>query len=79
MDIKNGLDFKYKRYSLLNTLNDNRYRYEEHGLLVKCLPKILFKSSPLLVSFLQLVDMKIILLLKYIDRLKKFKYIALYK
>lgn len=78
MDIKVGNNFRTERYKLYRRLGRIPYDYESEGILIKCLPKILFKGNSLLVSFLQLIDMRIILVLKYIDKLKKFKYISQY-
>ena len=76
MDIKNGIDYRYKRYTLYNKTGNMKYDYETEGILNKCLPKILFKGNGLLVSFIQLIDRRIILMFKYIDRLKQFKWVA---
>lgn len=73
MDIKNSLDYRdnyYKRYDLTG---NNRYQYEEYGILTKSLPKILFKGNSFLVTFLQIIDMRLIMLFKYIDKIKRFK------
>ena len=63
-----------------NQLGDNKYNYEVHGILKKCLPKVLFKPNGniILLTFLQLIDARLITMLKYIDKLKQFKYIANY-
>jgi hypothetical protein len=81
MDIKQDINYRYNTYEnvkkyYVNCLN--KYNYEEEGILKKCLPKILFKGNSILVTFLQLIDIKIIMLFKYIDKLKKFKYISSY-
>ena len=76
MDIKNSLDYQHYYFSKHDVSGNNRYKYEEEGLLNKCLPKILFKGNTILTTFLQLIDLRIIMLLKYVDRLKKFKYIS---
>jgi len=78
MDIKNNLTYKTDRYKLYNSIGDNRYDYETNGILNKCLPKILFKGNSILVTFLQLIDVRIIMCLKYIDKLKHFKHITWY-
>ena len=65
MDFKNSLDFRtgnIKNYN--NKAFNGYYDYASYGILSKCLPKILFKGNPVLVSFLQLIDIKIIMLLK---------------
>lgn len=78
MDIKNNLDFR-KGNLLLCTRNEYRpYNYAKEGVLSKCLPKILFNGNPILSTFLQLIDLRIIMLLKYVDKLKLFKKINLY-
>lgn len=78
MDIKQSLDFRHYRYTRANNLGYNRFDYAHEGILYRVLPKILFKSNPILVSFLQLIDMELIMLFKSIDNVKKFKYISLY-
>ena len=56
----------------------NNYNYYQAGILRNCMPKVLFKGNSILVTFLQLIDLKLILIMKYIDRLKRFKYISWY-
>lgn len=76
MDIKNSNDYQYEYFHKYDINGNNRYRYEEDGILTKCLPKILFKGNTILATFLQLIDLRLIMMFKYIDRLKKFKYIS---
>ncbi len=78
MDIKNSLTYKTDRNKLYNSIGDNKYDYSVDGVLQKCLPKILFQGNSILVTFLQLIDLRIIMCLKYIDKLKQFKYITWY-
>lgn len=83
MDIKQSSDYRYNKYekmSQYNRLGSNKYDYEVHGVLSRCLPKILFRPTGniVLVTFLQLIDARLIVLMKYIDKLKQFKYIASY-
>lgn len=78
MDIKQGLTYRYERYKWYERLGNNKYNYARYGLLNKCLPKILFKGNPILVSFLQLIDLRLIMLFKYIDKIKNFKNITSY-
>ena len=81
MDIKQSLSYRYDTYENLrkyNNIGENKYKYEEEGILRKCLPKILFNGNSVFVTFLQLIDLRIIMMFKYIDRLKKFKYISWY-
>lgn len=83
MDIKQSEDYrttKYENMQQYNHLGNNKYDYERNGILHKCLPKILFRpdGNIVLVTFLQLIDARLIVLLKYIDKLKRFKYIANY-
>ena len=73
MDIKQSLGYRYDRLKKTAMDGDNRYKYEEHGILQRVLPKILFKGNSILVTFLQLIDLRIILMAKYIDQLKLFK------
>lgn len=81
MDIKQNLEYRYNIYEDLTKYNVNSYNvydYSKEGILKKCLPKILFEGNSILVTFLQLIDIRIIMIFKYIDRLKKFKYISWY-
>lgn len=78
MDIKNSLDFRHYRYTKHNNTGKKPYDYASEGLLKKTLPKILFKGNPLLVSYLQMIDMRLIMMFKYIDKLKHFKHITWY-
>lgn len=78
MDIKNTQEWSKRRMNEYNKAESNKYDYESNGILRKCLPKILFKAHPVLVTFLQLIDMRLILLLKYIKRLQHFKHISAY-
>lgn len=78
MDIKQSLTYKTDRNKLFNETGDNKYDYTIHGILNKCMPKIIFKGNSILVTFLQLIDLRIVMLLKYIDKLKRFKYITWY-
>lgn len=78
MDIKNGSNFRYDRYSQYNRLGSNKYDYARYGILNRCLPKIFFKGNPILASFIQAIDIRIVMLLQYVDRLKHFKHISMY-
>ena len=81
MDIKQSLTYRYDTYEKLdkyNAIGNNKYDYAESGILRKCLPKIMFKGNSIFVTFLQLIDLRIIMMLKYVDRLKRFKYISWY-
>lgn len=79
MDIKQNLTYRSDEYKVYLFNGDERYNYAKGGVLNKCLPKILFKGNSILVTFLQLLDLRIIMLLKYVDRLKRFKYITWYE
>ena len=78
MDIKNTQEWSTRRMREYNKAETNKYDYETEGILRKCLPKILFKGNPILVTFLQLIDMRLILLIGYIKRLQHFKHISIY-
>lgn len=79
MDIKNSLDFRTYRFTQYNDYGiKKKYDYTKNGILRRCLPKRIFKGNSILVSFLQLIDMRCIMLFKYIDKLKKFKYYTQY-
>lgn len=83
MDIKQSTDYRYSMYEnmeIYNNLGSNKYDYEKEGILRKCLPKLLFRPNGniVLVTFLQLIDARIIVLMKYVDKLKQFKWIMNY-
>lgn len=79
MDFKNSLNYRTGNIeSYNNEAFNGYYDYASYGILSKCLPKILFRGNPVLISFLQLIDIKIIMMLKFIDKLKHFKNIASY-
>jgi hypothetical protein len=78
MDIKQNLSYRYDDLRKYNACGNNKYDYATHGILNKVLPKILFKGNSILVTFLQLIDLRLIMIMKYIDRLKSFKYISRY-
>lgn len=78
MDFKHSIDYRTEKYSKYNKLGNLEYDYESNGILTKCLPKILFKGNVILTSFLQLIDIKLIMLFKQIDKIKRFKYITWY-
>lgn len=83
MDIKQSTDYRYSIYEDMeayNVLGDNKYKYEKEGILIRCLPKVLFRPSGniILVTFLQLIDARLIVLIKYIEKLKQFKWILNY-
>ena len=79
MDIKQQDSYKYNYLKYYNILGDNKYDYKKHGILTKSLPKVLFKGNTIFVTFLQLIDLRIIMLLQYIDKLKQFKYVTYYE
>ena len=74
MDIKQSLDYRYKNLHKFDKSGILKYDYEKNGILKRVLPKILFRGNPILVTFLQLIDLRCILLFKYIDKIKKFKH-----
>lgn len=78
MDIKNNLSYRADQYKHLNFVGDNKYDYRKNGFLVKCLPKILFKGNTILVTFLQLIELRLVILMDYIDKLKHYKHITWY-
>ena len=78
MDIKQNLTYRYDDLKNYNDIGEHKYNYARHGILNKVLPKIFFKGNSILVTFLQLIDLRIIMLLKYVDKLKTFKYISWY-
>ena len=76
MDIKQSTNYRYQDFKQYNIDGNNKYDYEKNGILNKVLPKILFKGNSVFVTFLQLIDLRIILMFKYIDQLQKFKHIS---
>ena len=75
MDIKLSNDYRMGKYTQYNKLGSTKYDYEKYGILTRTLPKILFKGNQILSTFLQFIDVRIVMVLKYIDRLKNFKHI----
>ena len=78
MDIKRGIDHKHAYFTRYNFGGSIKYKYDEEGVLKRCLPRILFKGNTIFTTFLQLIDMRIIMTLKYIQRLQQFKFISRY-
>lgn len=78
MDFKQSLDYRYGRLSTLNSLGENKYDYVTNGILTKSLPKILFKGNSVIVTFIQLIDMQFIYIMKCIEKIQKFKVISNY-
>ena len=80
MDIKvknNKMIEDIKKFDI--TQEVKKYDYEQEGILTKSLPKILFKGNSILVTFIQFIDLRLIMMFKYIDKLKKFKWITHYE
>lgn len=79
MDIKNSKNKRKENLSEFNIIDETeKYDYASNGILSKTLPKILFKGNAILVTFLQLIDLRLIMLFKYIDRVKRFKWVTWY-
>lgn len=78
MDIKQSFDFRYKRLKGIEYSGSNKYDYAKHGVLNRIIPKVLFKGNSILVTFLQLIDLRIIMMLKTVDTIKYFKRISDY-
>lgn len=79
MDIKNRNNKRKENLKDFNITEEiEKYDYASEGILNKTLPKILFKGNAILVTFLQLIDLRIIMLLKYVDKLKHFKCVTWY-
>lgn len=78
MDTKNTQEWAFHRIKDYNKVASNKYDYETEGILRKCLPSILFKGNNVLVTLLQLIDMRLILMMRYIRRLQHFKHISNY-
>lgn len=79
MDIKNKSNKIKDNLKEFNVTEEfEKYDYSSEGILRKTMPKILFKGNAILVTFLQLIDVRLILLFKYIDKIKRFKWISWY-
>lgn len=79
MDIKQAANKRIEGYEAYNIVAENPpYNYAKEGILSKSLPKILFKGNAILVTFIQLIDVRLIMLFKYIDKVKRFKWISWY-
>lgn len=76
MDFKAELGVRNSYRKNFSYCGNNKYDYEKNGILTKTLPKILFKGNSVLVTFLQFLDMRVIMLFKYIEKLKTFKHIT---
>lgn len=72
-DFRYNVTERYRYYDECNRINKEEYDWEKNGVLRKCLPKILFKGNPVLVSFLDFIDMRVIMLLQAITYIKNFK------
>lgn len=72
MDITASDEYRFHNILKLNR-NRDYYDYATEGILRRCLPRVLFGGNPILVSFIQLIDMRLIMLFQYIDKLKWFK------
>ena len=79
MDIRNKQGARTASFKNFDELTEiEPYDYEREGILNKTMPKILFKGNSLLVSFLQFVDTRLIMMFKYIYKLKRFKWVTWY-
>lgn len=76
MDLKNNLDYRTQRLTYYDNTGNNAYDYKRDGILTKTLPRILFKGNSIFVTFLQLIDVRLIMILQYIDKIKHFKHIT---
>lgn len=76
MDFKAELGVRDNYRNNFVFLHNNKYDYEKNGILTKTLPKVLFKGNSVLVTFMQFLDMRLIMVFKYIDKLKNFKNIS---
>jgi len=76
MDIKNTKEWAFRREDDYNKNERNAYDWERDGIMRKCIPTFLFRASPVLVTFIQLIDMRLILLMKAIGRIKEFKHVS---
>lgn len=79
MDHKQSLDFRTGGYKELENQLKIKYDYKKNGILPKILPRILFKGNPILVAFLQLIDIQLISMFSVVEKLQNFKDISSYK
>lgn len=78
MPFKFGPEYRHHRYAMTNRLGNDKYDYVHEGILYRILPKILFKGNSRIVAFLQLIDVRLIMMFQAIDKIKKFKHITSY-
>lgn len=79
MDIKQVPNKRIERFEAYNRTEEApKYNYAKEGIFSKTLPKILFKGNAILVTFLQLIDARLIMMFKHIDKIKRFKWISWY-
>lgn len=76
MDIKQADTYRNAELRKFMHNGNNKYNYEKNGILNKVLPKILFKGNSIFVTFLQLIDLRIIMMLKTINLLNHFKRVS---
>jgi hypothetical protein len=72
MDKKLNENFRFHNLDQINR-NGYFYDYTKNGILKKCMPDFIWGANQVLVSFLQLIDIRLIMLFNYIDKLKHFK------
>lgn len=79
MDIKLQQNKRIENIKAFDNVEEvPKYDYGNEGILIKTMPKILFRGNSIFVTFLQLIDLRLIMLFKYIDKLKRFKWISRY-
>lgn len=72
MDKKLNENFRFHNLDQINR-NGHYYDYNKNGILKKCMPDFIWGANQVLVSFLQLIDIRLIMLFNYIGKLKHFK------
>ena len=55
MDIKNDLTYRTHYYKKHEINGSNKYKYDEDGILIRCVPKILFNGNSFFVTFLLII------------------------
>jgi hypothetical protein len=76
MDIKDSIESRWDGFRRYDRTGFNRYDWAREGILTKCLPKVLFKGNSVLVTFLQLIDLRLVMMFRLIDKIKRFRYLT---
>jgi hypothetical protein len=73
-DIKHAINYRYGRLYRYSTAKWKKYDWKYNGILGKVMPDWLFKTkNEILNNFLCYIDVELISLFTYIEKLKNFK------